>query len=325
MHQSILNLINIYISNESTELFILSQVLDAHMKSHKVLLTLNCKLPRSRCKKQIPCNFSTRMRTLYNLHLQSHSRHTLLHKRTREKYRSKIQSKLRMMQHNVNYHSRQQKFNRILLKQSQSLAMDSKGELQKSKKCNFTTFSKFAMPDHLVNGHNVENKSMSLPEMDIKLENCTLEVQPHSKTKYGSLVQTFSCGVCGYVTRHKNSLFTHMRTHTHDRPYKCHICEYSAIQKVHLDAHMYKHNGVLPFNCSLCRYKCATKASLKAHMCKHTGIKPYKCDFCDYRSARKADRKKHISIKHKEEFKVMYDNADNENRKMETVLKTGSK
>ena len=278
------------------------QVLDAHMKSHKVMLTHHCRMKSIRGKKELRCNFMTRMRNIFQLHTHSHRARKLVHKyKVNRSNSSNSNSPTRKKMAVI----RRRKQNIHPIMRRQVLPKQQVDKLLKCGTCDYATLNKARMSKHVQRHTDTE---LPCPEYLVSKGGVPEHVNPDPT--HGDL-QTYKCEQCDFRTRHKNALYTHMHTHSRDRPYKCHICDYSAIQKVHLDAHMYKHDGVLPFQCSLCKYKTATKASLKAHMCRHTGVKPFKCDFCEYRSARKADLKKHVSIKHKEEFKVLHGTGGN--------------
>ncbi|KAL5270713.1 hypothetical protein ACHWQZ_G001409 [Mnemiopsis leidyi] len=287
-----------------------NRVLKAHMKSHKGVLTYQCSFHKKTAERRNLCQFKTRLRSLFFLHLQSHSikalRFTKLMKCTKCWYSTS--NKKMLIRHKHIYHSPQTNLP-IIPKAKQSYVSNYYMYLHygvfpyQCPDCSYVTSSTEKMKEH-ADKHKLVFRCPECPYVCNFKTKMILHIREHKARKNPSIL--FKCIFCSYETKHKNALYTHMRTHTHDRPYRCHICDYSAIQKVHLDAHMYKHNGVLPFKCSLCKYKTATKASLKAHMCKHTGVKPFRCEHCEYRSARKADLKKHVSIRHKEEYRAKW-------------------
>ncbi|XP_049276038.1 zinc finger protein ZFP2 [Rhipicephalus sanguineus] len=131
------------------------------------------------------------------------------------------------------------------------------------------------------------------------------------------------CLTCGCTTAHGNTMRTHQRTHTNERPYKCDHCGKAFKQTSHLAQHVRLHtestilacqdsvdessspggpplpgsqNGMRMLWCSVCGYTAAFRSSMQRHQRKHTGERPYECNYCGKSFSRKGSRDLHVRI-----------------------------
>ena len=99
----------------------------------------------------------------------------------------------------------------------------------------------------------------------------------------------FSCSSCGFVTKHKFSLFLHRKRH--DEKVQCSICEKFV---TNIDRHRKIHFLKKSFSCNLCDYKTKFSKNLKIHARIHNKTK---CKIC---SKLVSDLKEHQRKVHRE-------------------------
>jgi uncharacterized Zn-finger protein len=75
----------------------------------------------------------------------------------------------------------------------------------------------------------------------------------------------FGCPFCERITKTKQNMQTHIRSHTGEKPYGCQYCDSAFTSKSHLNRHTLLHKGEKPFNCNFCDFKSNQKESLKSH------------------------------------------------------------
>ncbi|KAF5280816.1 hypothetical protein FQA39_LY17963 [Lamprigera yunnana] len=100
------------------------------------------------------------------------------------------------------------------------------------------------------------------------------KVQMHKKAQKG-----IECRLCNKVYSHRNSLNTHMKSHTGSVSI-CDVCGKTLSSNEKLRLHYRIHTGEKPYKCDYCN-KCFKTSSYRAeHERIHTGEKPYECPFC---------------------------------------------
>ena len=97
-------------------------------------------------------------------------------------------------------------------------------------------------------------------------------------------------------------LVSHIRAHTHERPYKCPelYCNYSAKTRTGLQKHSLVHSGEKKYSCPVCAYRAWKKSTVKAHMLTHGEEKPFACSLCPYKALhrRQSNIRQHITHVH---------------------------
>ncbi|XP_061672149.1 gastrula zinc finger protein XlCGF49.1-like [Syngnathoides biaculeatus] len=96
-----------------------------------------------------------------------------------------------------------------------------------------------------------------------------------------------TCSVCSKTFATKQTLRTHKRRHTGEKPFSCQVCKKAFSQKGSIQLHMKTHTGEKPFSCSVCGKSFSHKENLVTHRRKHTGEKPFPCPDCGKTFTRK--------------------------------------
>ncbi|XP_002736218.1 uncharacterized protein LOC100373325 [Saccoglossus kowalevskii] len=103
----------------------------------------------------------------------------------------------------------------------------------------------------------------------------------------------YVCDVCGKGFSRSNTLVTHKRIHTGDKPFKCEDCGRAFRQPGNLTRHRLTHTSVKPYVCSQCGKAFNRASNLHTHMRTHTNYKPFVCQYCGKGFHQKIDMKIH--------------------------------
>ena len=136
--------------------------------------------------------------------------------------------------------------------------------------------------------------TLPLNSDNVMISTCT---QTSSAARHSAALslskRKYQCEVCGRSFSRSNTLITHNRIHTGDRPFPCDVCGRAFRQLGNLTRHKMTHAAVKPHTCPICR-KCFSRTSnLNTHMRTHTNYKPFVCDFCGKGFHQKVDMKIH--------------------------------
>ena len=103
----------------------------------------------------------------------------------------------------------------------------------------------------------------------------------------------YTCDVCDKSFSRSNTLTTHKRIHTGDKPFICEQCGRAFRQPGNLTRHRLTHTTVKPYVCVQCNKAFNRASNLHTHMRTHTNYKPFVCDFCGKGFHQKIDMKIH--------------------------------
>ncbi|XP_060566669.1 gastrula zinc finger protein XlCGF57.1-like [Ruditapes philippinarum] len=113
-----------------------------------------------------------------------------------------------------------------------------------------------------------------------------------------SIQMPFVCDKCGSAYSLKNNLTQHMKTHE-DKLYQCGECDVLFKSQVNLEKHLRLHTGaVTVFTCETCNKKFSHQKNLVQHMKIHQGNsgKQFKCPECPAAYSYKCHLSRHLII-----------------------------
>jgi len=112
----------------------------------------------------------------------------------------------------------------------------------------------------------------------------------------------YECSTCKRMFRSRRNLYTHMRTHTNERPFVCPIvsCGKAFTTSSNLKRHMRIHTNSRPYKCSVCDKRFSRLDTMKQHELLHTSEYQYVCEFrdCGMKFQQKRALIQHIAVCH---------------------------
>lgn len=92
---------------------------------------------------------------------------------------------------------------------------------------------------------------------------------------------------------------------TEEEKVKCPQCDKRFFDKQTLKSHLRTHSGERPFPCPHCSRRLSSKHALKAHVRIHTNESPYTCPHCPLKFKHRASINHHVKSKHSKPLAVI--------------------
>ena len=83
-------------------------------------------------------------------------------------------------------------------------------------------------------------------------------------------IKSKKCNQCDFASSRADTLRTHLKTHSGEKPNKCNQCDYATSQTSHLKTHLKIHSGEKPNKCNQCDYASSQAGNLRTHFKTHS-------------------------------------------------------
>ena len=121
------------------------------------------------------------------------------------------------------------------------------------------------------------------------------DVRYHYKRVH--IASILQCNKCPQKFKNKSNLYTHMFSHSNERPFSCEICGNTFKAKNSFKRHMFFHTNIRSYECQTCNKMFKTSEYLRNHKIHvHEGIREYSCDQCNQKFKREPHFKKHLML-----------------------------
>ena len=144
--------------------------------------------------------------------------------------------------------------------------------------------------------HQITGKTVPCPTCN-KLFYGDRDMKRHKWRAHRSIL--FNCDQCGYQTKYKESLTTHLSyKHSSDQPFSCDECGKRVKSASILKYHKLIHTGERRYVCKFCGKKFKTSTNLRVHTILHTKEYEAHCEICGQNFAQRYNYKMHVKKHH---------------------------
>jgi len=144
--------------------------------------------------------------------------------------------------------------------------------------------------------HKAEKQKLRGPKSPTEDQPATRQYTVVSKMPKDTALQVnVKCPKCDLKFFKANLLEEHLKLHDGKKAKQCPVCQKSFNSNYHFKTHMRTHSHVKPFCCAVkdCRKEFVDSSSLRRHQAIHTGEKSFKCGKCGKAFTDRSSRKRH--------------------------------
>ncbi|CAF3253996.1 unnamed protein product [Rotaria socialis] len=161
----------------------------------------------------------------------------------------------------------------------------------------------------------------------------TTNAHPTSNSSKSKNLKKYKCDICSRAFSRSNTLVTHKRIHTGEKPFVCEVCDRAFRQPGNLTRHKLTHTAAKPYACEICSKAFNRASNLHAHQRTHSlmmpmmtkpttstnnnnnnnnghGHGPYTCAKCHEAFEHKFELSLHIAAIHHSDIKLFQKNNE---------------